>query len=277
MSSWRQSSIETMLQCGEKYRRSYETDEQAGTTAASIMGTAVHEAIAFALKNLVNDGVLEGPAQIGQQGTGFFLRLVELDKEAEDPIPWSEGAVEARAQEVNVMASALWEAMPTILEEWGSPHLIETKFEGVPLVSGQPLKRVLLPGEYDVELEGTWDLLTDQHKLIDWKTTEQSWKPGIEMSKVQPLVYARGVEHMTGAWPRTFCYIVVNRKGRIWQKPVPINRERYEYLLATVPELERQRQAKIFPLNADSSLCSPTWCPWYLRGCPAAKFKGEVA
>jgi PD-(D/E)XK nuclease superfamily len=264
MGTWHQSGIETILQCGEKYRRSYETDEEPGTSAGALQGRAVHFGVEQALGELKENGEFMRADIVGMVAQAKFYEEVKKDRETEDPIPWGEDALAERAEEVEMQGSALWEKMPYILEQWGGPQSVEFQFEDVPLNNLHP----------NVTLGGTWDMLSDQHKLIDWKTSDKGWRPGAEMSKLQPLVYARAVEHVTGEWPRGFLYVVVTRTGRVQLIPTPIGRERYEFLEATLPELERQREQKIYPLNPDSGLCSPVWCPWFLRGCPAAKLKG---
>lgn len=263
MKTWRQSEIEAMLICPERFRRNSLTDEEAGTSASRLMGTAVHEIMAESLLELRDWGNYDLPHQVGGWALNKFHRLVQEDKESEDPILWSEGAIELRSQEVETMASSLWAKMPGILETWGHPLIIEHTFSEAPVL-------------FDLGLDGTWDLLTDKHVLIDWKTSKNSWRPGIEMSKAQPIVYAKGVEHVTGEWPTAFIFIVVNRKGVVNFKPVPIGPERFNFLVENLPRLERMRLNGIFPMNPTSPLCNEDDCPWWSRGCPASSFKGAV-
>jgi hypothetical protein len=250
-----------MLICPERFRRNYLTGEVAGASASSLMGTAVHDTIAGSLVALRDWGLNDFSVTVGGYASSRFLALVDEDAATDDPIPWSVGAIEARREEVEIMASALWAKMPGILETWGAPLLIEHTFSKAPVL-------------FDLGLDGTWDLLTDRYVLIDWKTSANSWRPGIEHTKIQPVVYARGVEHVTGKWPETFVFVVVNRRGVVSFKPVSISKERYAFLEKNLPALERMRLNGIFPMNPTSPLCSEDYCPWWSRGCPAASFKG---
>jgi hypothetical protein len=258
---WRQSGIETMLQCPEKFRRLNVEREHDMNSASNLMGTAVHEAIAYALMYLKFNGDYESAGFIGLQAQDAFRELVENDRNGQDPIPWRDGSLEDRLDEVDRMAAALWDQMPGILERWGAPLSIEQPFSDVP------------SGIFGITFQGTWDLLTDKHVLIDWKTSTKPWPKYKAPKKVQPLVYARAVEHLTGRWPEGFVFVVVTREGRVQQIPVNVSRERYVFLERTLPELERMRLNGIYPLNADSALCSPDYCPFYNRGCPAKELK----
>ncbi len=286
MKPWHQSWIEDMLICPERYRRSHETDEQPGTSASALQGTAVHVAVAAALFNLQNDGLFHTPVAIGKDAKVRFTSMVRDDRlDAEDPIPWGEHAIEERAAEVYVMAEALWNRMPLILEQHGEPLFIEHEFYDVPLGPCECAQAVG-PGEFfhhkdcpdyhNIRLEGTWDLLTAGHVLIDWKTSARGWPPERENSKLQPLIYALGVEHVTGKWPNAFIYYIVDRQGKIQTRPVSLDKKRLAFLDATLPELERMRREGIYPLNPSSPLCSEAYCPWFLRGCPAKELKGAA-
>jgi hypothetical protein len=258
---WRQSGIETMLQCPEKFRRSSIEREADMNSAASLMGDAVHEAVAWNLGDLKSLGLYQEPTKVAAEAQSHFQRLVEQDRLGSNPIPWRDGSLEDREAEVGRMAGALWDQMPAILDKWGAPVSIEQPFDGVP------------SGIFDISLQGTWDLLTDKHVLVDWKTSKQPWQKYKAPKKVQPLVYARAVEHTTGRWPEGFVFVVVTREGRVQQIPVSVSKERYRFLEQTLPELERMRLNGIYPLNADSALCSDLYCPFYDRGCPAKELK----
>jgi PD-(D/E)XK nuclease superfamily len=258
---WRQSEIEDMLICPERSRRNNHTGELAGTSASILMGNAVHETIASSLVALRDWGLWDEPYEVGEIAREHFVDLTVSDEQADDPINWRPGTFEERAAQVEVMATALWEHMPGFLELWGEPLLIEHTFSKAPVL-------------YDIGLEGTWDLLTDKYVLVDWKTAKTSWRPGREITKVQPIVYARGVEHVTGRWPEAFYFVVVNRRGDIRVKPVDCSKERYKFLEAQLPPLERMRLNNIYPMNPTSPLCNAEDCPWFTRGCPAGKFKG---
>jgi CRISPR/Cas system-associated exonuclease Cas4 (RecB family) len=279
MSTWHQSWIEDILICPERYRRNHETDEEPGTSAASLMGTAVHDAMAGGLNRLRVTGE---HLPIDTYSKLVFNRLATEDRNSEDPIPWRENVIAERTDEVSIMAKALWAKVPEILEKYGAPVSIEQEFSRVPLatcscgegITGEYFHRSGCVAAYGIELEGTWDVLTEYHWLIDWKTSDKGWPPGRENVKVQPLIYALAVEHLTGEWPHGFVYVIVTRKGKVSTREVNLDKKRLAYLEVNLPRLERMRREGIYPLNPSSSLCSPIYCPWYLRGCPAKEFKG---
>jgi len=261
MFQWRQSTIGDMLICPERFRRAHVVGEADMNSAASLMGTAVHEAIASGLLALLHNGEWYEPQDVARNALIRFQHLVAMDSLEQDPIPWREGLLDERINDVERMAASLWSQMPGLLERWGGPLSVEHTFSGVPLTPD------------GIKGQGTWDLLTDKHVLIDWKTSEKPWPKWKAAKKLQPLVYAQAVEHETGRWPEAFVFIVVTREGRVQQLPVNVNRERYRFLEATLPQLERMRLSNIYPLNPDSALCSEVYCPFYNRGCPAKQLK----
>jgi hypothetical protein len=260
MHTWRQSMIEDMIDCPERFRRSYLTDAQGGTTASAMMGTAVHIAMAEAQSHLITTGELLSVVKVGQLAVYAFDGGIQFDTQTEDPIDWRFGFKEERRDEVRIMAEALWEKAPSIFETYGRPLIIEHTFSEAPLL-------------YDLGLDGTWDVLTDRHVLIDWKTSRSGWRPGKQNDKVQPLVYARGVNHVTGGWPSGFVYVVVSRKGKIQVFEVDVSPERVAYLEKLLPPLQRMVDNGIFPMNPASGLCNEIYCPWFLRSCPAGAMK----
>jgi len=260
---WHQSGIEDYWICGERYRRNHVTGEVSADSASNLMGKAVHEAMAWGLKALKDNGELVSLDQMAVYASDVFYDLVGEDEESEDPIPWGEGVIDDRAHEANVMASSLWESIPGLLVTYGEPLSVEQSFSGVPVTP-------------TAKIAGTWDLLTEDYYILDWKTSRNSWRPGDEFKKIQPVVYARGVEHVTGKWPEGFIYVVVNRRGDVRVKPVPVPKEKLVFLQATLDQLERARQSNIYPMNPTSGLCSETYCTWFRRGCPAAILKGAA-
>jgi hypothetical protein len=261
MRTLRQSQIEDLLDCPERFRRSYLTGEQGGTSAAAMMGTAVHVAMADAQGHLLDTGELLSVEEVGWLAEGYFDTGVEFDTQAEDPILWRFGTKEARREETRVMAEALWKKAPSIFESYGGPFMIEHTFSEAPIL-------------FDLGLDGTWDCLTDQHWLIDWKTSRSGWKPGKEKDKVQPLVYARGVEYVSGRAPKGFVFVVVNRKGSVSVREVDVSPQRIAFLEKLLPDLQRLIDNGIFPMNPSSNLCNEIYCPWFLRGCLAGPMKG---
>jgi CRISPR/Cas system-associated exonuclease Cas4 (RecB family) len=261
MRTFRQSQIEDLLDCPERFRRSYLTDDQGGTSASALMGTAVHVALAEAQGELIDNGVMLAPWEVGILAEGYFETGVFFDTQGEDPIAWRFGTIEERKEETRLMAEALWSKAPSIFESYGGPLVIEHTFSEAPLL-------------FDLGLDGTWDCLTDKHVLIDWKTSRSGWRPGKEKDKMQPLVYARGVEHVTGRPPEGFVFVIVNRKGKIQVLEVDVSPQRVAYLEKLLPPLARMVDNGIFPMNPASSLCNEIYCPWFLRGCPAGPLKG---
>lgn len=261
MRTFRQSQIEDLLDCPERFRRSYLTNDQGGTTAASMMGTAVHIAMAEAQAHLIETGEVLSLNEVGRLAVLNFDAGIEFDTQSEDPILWRADQKEGRRAEVQVMAEALWKKTPSIFETYGGPLVIEHTFSKAPVL-------------YDLGLDGTWDCLTDEHVLIDWKTSRSGWRPGRARDKVQPLVYARGVEHVTGQAPKGFVYVIVSRKGKIQVFEVDVSPKRIAYLESLLPPLQRMLDLNIFPMNPGSNLCNEVYCPWFLRGCPSGPMKG---
>jgi hypothetical protein len=265
--TWRQSQIEDMLDCPEKFRRSYMTEQEGGTSASAMQGTAVHVAMASAQILLRDAGEILTPEEVAKHARTIFDIGLELDTQGEDPIEWRDGSAEERRYEVGVMAAHLWEKAPSVFESYGGPLIIEHTFSEAPVL-------------FDLGLSGTWDVLTDRHYLIDWKTSRSGWKPGKQHDKMQPLVYAKGVEHVTGHWPVGFVFVVASRpnskspKGRIQVfDDVDVSPERVAYLEELLPPLQRMVDGGIFPMNPGSNLCNELYCPWFLRGCPAGPMK----
>jgi hypothetical protein len=275
MGNWRQSSLNTMMTCPERFRRQYLVGEETGTSAAALIGTAVHKAAENALCGLM-EGIEPLAIDCQEWAASAFDRLVEEDRQGPDPIPWTcqETLDERRAEVVGL--ARLWAGHALeIVERHGFPTMVEQQFKDLPFTMYHDPDAPLSSPPRQITLTGTMDCATDRHVLIDWKTATRNWKPGRALKQLQAIFYAAAYEELTGIWPEQFVFVVLTRGStkRLYEHVVPLPAEKKDLLVRLLVEYDKQKAKGIFPLNTTSNLCSEEYCPFW-KTCPASVLGG---
>jgi len=252
-----------MTDCGEAYRRAYITREgHRNDSASSLMGKGIHWAAQLATEAMIDAGQVIDDAYAIENAVARFEGLVVTDREGDDPIPWEEGQIPKRKQELQRMTRMLLDKLPDVWLEYGQPIAAEQEF------SSLPWRGYLLRGIVDAATDTT---------VIDWKTGSRAMgKARAEMS-YQRLFYSAWYQETYGRFPELFVFFQVTRprspKGgfRVNVYPVPQREEELDMLEAMLERATHMEQMNAFQYNPQSWLCNEDMCPFW-ASCPASKF-----
>lgn len=257
--TWRQSQLSTYLDCPERYRRQHIAHEPSMHSAASLVGSAAHEVIERII-DLYRRGetTLLDASDLTAWASEAWAAQVYMDKLTGDPaIPWSsQDVLDAREQDVYAIGERFHRGQYKLWAAYGEPTQTEVYFSNV-----------RVPELPDVRLEGTMDCVTDQHVILDWKTSRRPWDARRAAHSVQRLVYSAAYEQMTGTYPRFVFVIFLRGKAdgsiRMQILEVPQTREDRKLLALLLGRADDGVSAGSFPLNPGSALCQPDFCPAY--------------
>jgi hypothetical protein len=118
----------------------------------------------------------------------------------------------------------------------------------------------------ELPLQGTIDVLTEEHWLPDLKTADKSKSRGEADHSLQLTFYAGLVAHHTGKWPEKISLeILVNLKEpKLQSLPITRGPEDWANLILRVHLLLAQIRAGLFPpCDPGSWVCSPSWCGYF--------------
>lgn len=247
-----QSSLGTMLRCGEQFRRRYVENEVIPPGIAAGRGTGVHKANEVNLKQKIQTGV-DLPVSDLQDAArdGFvhaFRNGIYLPKE---DVPSKKEIINQGLTDA-VRLTRLYhdEVAPAI-----QPKEVERKF--------------LIDVGLDLPLGGMIDIERDA-KVDDLKTATKSWSEGRIQTEIQPVFYSYVHEKETGVRPEFVYQILVALKGseKLQKQSMRAENRHYRALFAKLEIFMKMFTAGVFPY-ADPTWwgCSPKWCGyWYT--CP---------
>lgn len=247
-----QSQLGDFLRCPELFRRKYTGELEDGPTDSTAIGTALH---AYAQARI------EGRDQVAAEDAAYGSWL----EESGHPL-FRYVKVKTATTCLNHLAHvcAMWER--NVLPQLGDPVYVEQKFS-LPL-----LTRDLGDDCIRVVLEGTIDF-ADWH-IKDWKTCSdgrkytagyggEGWK--LQRWGIQPTTYCYAASVLGDLDdPLTFDYVGIEKTqpNVHW-----LQAKRTEADFAWLKRLcwnvvgMLERDLDEWPLNDQSALCSPKWCP----------------
>jgi hypothetical protein len=262
---WHATGLAVMQQCPEKFRRRYiEGERDEHMSASSIIGRALHHAA-----ELGTQAEMEGQRiDLGymlESAFAHFNGLVNEDSESPQPIPWDDdpGSLLARKADLRHLVE-LWHAKaPGWFKRWGPPTMAETHFE------------VKLWGH---TVTGQIDMATAHDVVVDWKTGLRLLTDRKAEREMQKLVYPAAYERLVGRWPGLLVFVQLLRKEPTktrtdWSYALNIQEQEVDpdqklLLMRLLADYQAQVDAGVFPLNIQSGLCSPDYCPFW-KTCPA--------
>jgi len=127
-------------------------------------------------------------------------------------------------------------------------------------------EKLTIDAGLDLPIQGTIDVLTEDHWLLDLKTADKSKGSDEAEHSLQLTLYAGLVAHRTGKWPvRISLEILVNNKEpKLQSLTTTRGPEDWVNLLLRVKLLLAQIQVGIFPpCDPNSWICSPNWCGYF--------------
>jgi len=118
----------------------------------------------------------------------------------------------------------------------------------------------------DLPLQGTIDVLTENHWLPDLKTADKSKNAGEADHSLQLTFYSGLVAQHTGRWPqRISLEILVNNKiPKLQSLPTTRGPEDWGNLMVRIQLMLAQMRAGLFPpCDPNAWICSPQWCGYF--------------
>lgn len=266
---WHATGLSVMAQCPEKFRRRYvegERDEMA--SAGQMIGLAVHHAAQLGVEAQLEGQDIDRMFLV-ENALAHFDGLVKADADSPEPIPWSSdpGSLVLRRHDVEELA-LLWEAnQRQWWRDWGRPTMAENHFE------------TTLWGHTVI---GQIDAATERDVVIDWKTGLKPMSASRAEREMQKLVYPAAYERLVGRYPGLLVFVQLIRKPPTqatprWTYKLNLQRQlvdpaQKDLLRKLLDDNQAQVDARVFPLNISSGLCSPDYCPFW-RTCPASLIK----
>ncbi len=191
-----QSSLNTMLRCGEQFRRRYIEGEIIPPGIAAGRGTGLHFANKVNLRQKIVSGVDLPLSDIKDAARDGFVHAfrdgvyIPKDKLSEKETLMNDGLEDSlRCSEVYLDKVAP-EIMPRSVEE---PFNVDIGLE------------LPLAGTIDIERSA---------KVDDLKTAAKKWQEGQIEKEIQPVLYSLAHEKLTGLRPVFKYHIMICRRGK---------------------------------------------------------------
>jgi hypothetical protein len=266
---WHATGLSVMQQCPEKFRRRYiEGERDDKMSAASIIGRALHHGAELGVQAQMEGQRIDLGFML-ESAFAHFDGLVAEDDASDDPIPWAEdeGSLLERKADLKALVELWWSKAPSFWKRWGPPTMAESHFE------------VELWGH---TVTGQIDAATAHDVVLDWKTGLRLMTTAKAEREMQRLVYPAAYERLVGRFPSLVVFVQFVRleptKTRTdWTYRLNIQEQEVDpdqklLLMRLLADYQTQAEAGVFPLNIQSGLCSPVWCPFW-RTCPAHLIK----
>jgi len=266
---WHSTGLSVFQQCPEKFRRRYvEGERDEFLSAGSIIGRSLHHAAQLGAEARMAGQAIQLDFAI-ESALAHFDGLIIEDAASPEPIPWADtpGALEDRRDDVRGLVTLWVDKAPGWFERWGEPVLVEEHFS------------VEWAGH---NLSGQIDMATDRHVIVDWKSGKRPMSEAKAEREMQQFVYPTAYEVLTGVYPELMVFAQLVRKKPTKTRPTwtyginiqerRTDPEQKELLKRLLDDYQRQTDSGVFPLNIQSSLCSPDWCPFWST-CPAHLLK----
>ncbi len=127
-------------------------------------------------------------------------------------------------------------------------------------------EKLTLEAGLELPLQGTIDVLTEEHWLPDLKTAEKSKCHGEADHSLQLTFYAGLVAYHLGKWPEwvSLEILVNNKEPKLQSLATTRGPDDWANLLLRVHLLLAQMRAGLFPpCDPNAWVCSPSWCGYF--------------
>lgn len=285
---FRQSWVNTYMDCPEKARRLAWGDVPRVENDAASLGTALHYAIEDAIDLMMEDGIV-----VDVDGM-IELFNVNWDRMQENIVEKIDGELQwtARSPEQEIQWVKRTHKSATVYGQRCAARFAEHTLHVLdPFATEVPFKVTIYEDEQMViEITGTIDYLDQSLGLTDWKTASRRYQPWeYRRWAVQPTFYTLGLRelvqtgelrapeqwhmpHPTYTGPTdTFLYAVYDDNGTKAGPPqlVQVTRDpTWDAHLVDVLKpiadqvrLTNEGHLEGWPKRDQHALCSPKWCP----------------
>ena len=245
-----QSMLGMFLRCAHQFERRYIKGEIIPPGIAARRGSATHKAAQINHEQKLHT---KGDLPVGDLQDAARDHYVRQIKEEGVFIPKDQIAEKDRH-----LAGGLDTAvrLTKLYRESLAPAIQPTLVE----------ERLTIDAGLDLPLQGTIDVLTEDHWLPDLKTADKSKGGGEAHHSLQLTFYAGLVAHHTGKWPeRVSLEILVNNKEpKLQSLPTTRGPEDWANLLLRVHLMLAQIQTGLFPpCDPGAWICSASWCGYF--------------
>jgi hypothetical protein len=257
----RQSLMGDLELCAARVGLRHEEGYQKIVSPQATFGTCQHAVIERRLKGEDIETVLfQGLAEFVEETIEAEYVRHNLDR-AEESYEW----VDLFVPEI-IRATVEWQKI--VADHNLQPKFIEKEFSST-IYKGKGQS-------YDIVLRGIPDLVEEDGKLWDWKTSGYGWKEGKAEAAAQAALYRFMVDE-AGHPHRQFNFLVYNRKENEWElyETYP-SAEAISSALARAVEYGKMIRAGVYPATPivyqfgkpkRGWYCSEKWCPaWHV--CP---------
>lgn len=253
ISALSQSSIGQFYRCAEQFRRRWIEDDFIPPGIAAFIGTGAHKAAEYSNRAKLI-GKPEPRSAVVAAGVEGYERACQKDGVYFSPVEYTE--IQARKiikKEVDTVAALAGlfndQVAPTI-----QPVAVEERIE------------MMVPG-LDIPMAGTIDWReADPAKWSDLKTSGKVWDQEKADAEIQPTLYPRLIEHLTGVRPTELKFNILVKTKEVKHQTLTTTRtdDDWRTLIQKARLMLAQIQAGIFP-PADPAWwgCSPKWCGYW--------------
>lgn len=249
------SQIGTFANCPEQWRRRYIEGEKLPPGIAAHVGTGVHKAAEVNWMKKIQTGHDE-PLDVIQDAArdGYKKAILNgIYVSPENKGTWRKEAEEGVDRVVKMARVFREDFAPTIIPKYTEKKVVMTDpFLGVDWI-------------------GFIDLVTEDGRLSDLKTSARAWAQSRADSSIQATAYWRFLQEVEGAPPKRITFDVIScGKGAAKVTTLETSRQEEDWLMLQkrAKAMIRMVEAGIFPpAEPGSWLCGPKWCGYYWT-CP---------
>jgi hypothetical protein len=245
-----QSMLGMFLRCAHQFERRYLRGEIIPPGIAARRGSATHKAAQMNNEQKLHTREDLPLGDLQDAARDHYVKLIQeegvfIPKEqlaAKDQL--LAGGLDAAVRLTQLYREALAPAI--------QPALVEEK--------------LTMDVGLDLPLQGTIDVLTQNHWLPDLKTADKSKNAGEADHSLQLTWYAGLVAQHTGKWPeRLSLEILVNTKEpKLQSLPTTRGPDDWNNLLLRIQLMLAQIHAGLFPpCDPNAWICSPQWCGYF--------------
>lgn len=247
--TFRQSTLETLMDCLEKGRLVLTDEMPRRETAPLARGTALHAGAEMFCRDL-KMGYEPDIDYVSDVVHAEFTRLITTEG-----FDW-QGTTEPTVRRF------LDQSITLLFQRYQHlrPVEVEWAFKGLAIYEDD---------ERVIQLNGTADLVEQVYGLCDWKTASrkyEAWEK--ERWAIQPTVYTWAalqeglLDPERPAWPFTFYVFVNGKEVTVQELTVMRHRGDHDWLRQRVYDLAILIEADlpVWPKNDTHALCSPKFC-----------------
>jgi hypothetical protein len=252
------SQLAMWERCPAQFEKHYILGESKPPGIAALKGSGVHSGRELAMRHKAMTFVNLGSQAVVDASVAGFDERIEQDDVFLTPEEKSAGrlATIGRARDAVAALSSYW----SLVSQPDYQPLDATAIEKEFLIPLPTLSRDVL---------GYIDLIANDHKIIDWKTSARSRK-GEERTSLQLTCYSLAHRREFGFDPQAVVLDVVREGSHTSREVLSSTRNDadYEALLrriqVTIAAIDK---GSFPPCSPDHWACDARWCGWFRNGC----------